>query len=120
MAERVERETVVTEPRVRPVSTVGSVLYILLGLLEAALAFRFFFLLLGANPNSGFVSFIYGLTDPLVSPFYSVFGTAVAHTGNVTSVFDPNTLLAMAVYGLVGWAIIRLIVAATGRPVDPS
>ncbi len=95
-----------------------NIVYLLFGLLEALLAFRLIFLLLGANPASGFVSFIYNLTEPFVWPFYGIFPQATNQGAATTSVFEPATIIAMIVYALVAWLIARLIGAAAGRPVD--
>lgn len=97
--------------------TAANAVYVIFGILEALLLFRFVFLLLGANRGSGFVNFIYGITDPFVAPFDGIFGQ-VSATGTVTaSVLDPATIIAIAVYGLIGWVIVRLL--APRPPADP-
>jgi len=90
--------------------------YYVAGLLAILLAFRFVLLLLGANSNSGFVSFIYGLTSIFVAPFSGIF-PGVASTGVVTtSIFDPSILIAMIVYGLIAWGCAKLLnVITAGR-----
>ena len=45
---------------------VSSMIWFVTGLLEACIALRVVFLLLEANPNTGFVNFIYSLTGPFV------------------------------------------------------
>jgi hypothetical protein len=97
---------------------VANIIYLLMGLLEGLLAFRLLFQLLGANPTSGFVNFIYSITEPFVGPFYGIFPKAATDGAVTTSVFDPATILAMLVYGLVAWLVVRLLGAATGHPVD--
>jgi hypothetical protein len=74
------RQTIVRNP-------VSNILYILFGLLEILLAFRFVLLLLGANRDSGFVSFVYALSAPFVAPFYGIFPN-VAYG---SAYFDPAT-----------------------------
>ncbi len=98
--------------RVRPLYRGTQVVWYLLGLLEALLAFRFVLKLLGANPNAGFTDFIYGVTYPFVAPFLNVFRVQRIE-GNV---FEWTTILAMLVYWLLAWAIIKLFVM--GRPVS--
>jgi hypothetical protein len=71
-------------------------IYFIIALVEILLLFRFVFKLSGADPASGFVSFIYNLTNFLVAP-YSVF------------VFEPGTLIAMLVYAFLAWAIAKII-----------
>ena len=42
---------------------------IALAVVEVVLGFRLGFLLASANPNNGFVDFIYDISDPLTDPF---------------------------------------------------
>ena len=95
--------------------TLTNLLYLVVGIVEAGLILRFFFLLFGANPNNGFVNFIYTTSQPLVTPFYNIFGS-VGGSGGTLVVFDPSTLVAAIVYGIVGWALLRLLAAAANRP----
>ncbi|HVV25704.1 MAG TPA: hypothetical protein VHC21_01575 [Candidatus Saccharimonadales bacterium] len=75
--------------------------------LLAMLAFRFVFSLLGANPENGFASFIYGFTAPFVSPFYNLF--SYDHPSMGIATFEGYTLIAMAVYGLGTAGLARLV-----------
>ncbi len=94
------------------------IVYYITGLVEILLAFRFVFKLLGANPNSGFVSFMYSLTHPFLAPFSGIFHASTGTGAETTSVFDPAILVAMVVYGLVGWGIAKLldVITATKIP----
>ncbi|HSX23958.1 MAG TPA: YggT family protein [Candidatus Saccharimonadales bacterium] len=83
--------------------------YYITGLLIILLVFRFVFKLLGANPSSGFVSFIYSLTHPFLAPFSGIFHASTSAGAETTSVFDPAILIAIAVYGLIGWGIAKLL-----------
>ena len=81
---------------------VVSVIVILLGI-------RFAFVLISANAATGFVNFIYQVTDPLVLPFKNIV---------VTPGFDIGAIIAIFVYMIVGWLIItlfRLIFSDTNR-----
>ncbi len=91
-------------PRTKPLYRGTQVVWYILGILEALLAFRFALKLLGANPGAGFTSFIYGITYPFVGPFLSVFKISRVQG----SVFEWTTLLAMFVYWLIALAIIKL------------
>lgn len=91
-------------PTTKPLYKGIQIVWYLLGLIEALFTFRFVFKLLGANPEAGFSSFIYNVTYPLAAPFLSVFNVTQVQ-GNV---FEWTTLLAMFVYGLVAWAIVKL------------
>lgn len=70
------------------------------------LALRFVFALLGANPANGLASAIYGITQPLVSPFFNLFSYNYSDGGRR---FESFTLVAMAIYALVGYGIARLM-----------
>ena len=76
------------------------------GLLLVVLSLRFLLTLLGANPSNSFANAIYSLSYPFVAPFFSLFNYNL-HYG--VSLFEPYTLVAMAVYALVAWGIIALI-----------
>jgi len=91
-------------PTTKPLYRGTQVVWYILGLIEALLAFRFILKLLGANPNAGFSGFIYGVTFPLAAPFLSVFGITQVQ-GNI---LEWTTLLAMLVYLFVAWGIVKL------------
>lgn len=90
-------------------TTAGNVVWYIVGLISVLLAFRFVLKLLGANPNSGFVDFIYAITNVLTAPFDNIFGVTRATTNEVNSVFEPSILVAAAVYALIGWGIVKLL-----------
>jgi hypothetical protein len=81
------------------------VMWSALGLLEAMLGLRFLFKLLGANPNSGFAFFIYGLTWLFTLPFAGMLPNWVSDP----RVFEFTTLIAMGVYWLFTWIVIRVL-----------
>lgn len=64
------------------------------------LAVRFVLLLLGANTSTGFGDFITSITGWMVVPFNGLFSNPVESVR-----FEPQTLTAMIVYGLVGAAL---------------
>ncbi len=91
-------------PSTKPLYRGTQVVWYILGLVEAMLAFRFALKLLGANSTAGFTSFIYGVTHIFASPFLNVFSI----TQLEGSVFEWTTLLAMMVYWLIAFAVIKL------------
>ncbi len=93
-------------PRTKPLYRGTQIVWYVVGILEALMAFRFVLKLLAANPGAGFTSFIYGITYPFVVPFLSVFKISRVEG----SVFEWTTLLAMFVYWLIAIAIIKLFV----------
>jgi uncharacterized protein YggT (Ycf19 family) len=84
---------------------IAQVVYVLFGVLEGLIVLRILLKLLGANPDAGFSAFVYNITAPFVGFFQGVFSTPTAHT----SVFEFSSVLALVVYALVGWGIVRLI-----------
>ena len=76
----------------------------ILGLLNIILAFRFILKLLAANPLAGFSNFIYTLSHPFASPFLTVFKASKVDG----SIFEWTTLLAMSVYTLIAWGIVKI------------
>lgn len=80
--------------------------------IETLLLFRFLLKLFAANPSAGFTNFIYTLSSIFMAPFRFVFqNNAVGG-----SVFEWSTLLAMLVYWVLFWGIIKLVLV--NRPVD--
>ncbi len=88
----------------KPIYRGTQVVWYILGVIEVLLAFRFVLKLLGANPAAGFSSFIYGITYLFAAPFLNVFGISQV----AGSVLEWTTLLAMFVYLVIGWGIIKL------------
>jgi len=91
-------------PTTKPLYRGTQVVWYLLGILEVLLAFRFVLKLLAANPGAGFSSFIYKITYVFASPFLSVFKVSRVEG----SIFEWTTLLAMLVYWLIAFGIIKL------------
>ena len=95
--------------------TVANIIYFVAGLLEIALLFRFVLKITGANPSSGFVSGIYGFTQLLTLPFRGIFSSAVTTGVEVRAIFEPATLIAMIVYALLAWGLVKLLAIMTGH-----
>jgi hypothetical protein len=87
-------------------TTAERVVYYILGILMAILAFRFVLSLLGANRDNAFAGLIYGISYPFVAPFFGLFGYQVKYG---VSRFEIETLVAMAVYALLAYGIVKLI-----------
>lgn len=84
---------------------VQNFIYLLFGILEGLLGIRFVLGFLGANPTAGFAQFIYGITGPFISPFAGLFGQPRFEG----SVFDFNALVAIAVYALIAWVLVKIV-----------
>jgi hypothetical protein len=81
------------------------VVWWIVGFVDILLAIRFLLKLLGGSTVSGFVTFMYNVTQPLVAPFHGIFNTTVQGR----SILEPESLVAIAIYSLIGWGIISLI-----------
>lgn len=101
-------ETAPTTRRVF-VARFSQFLWLLVSVIVILLAIRFAFVLINANAATGFVSFIYNVTEPLVGPFKNIVNTPG---------IDIAAIIAIFVYMIVGWLIItlfRLAFADTNR-----
>lgn len=90
-------------------------IYFLFGLLEILLAFRLVFKLAGASASSAFVNFIYGITGIFILPFEGIFSRGTTQGLEATSVLEPATLVALVVYALVPWGIVKFIHIVSGE-----
>ncbi|HSJ53827.1 MAG TPA: YggT family protein [Anaerolineae bacterium] len=89
----------------------SQVIWLLTGLLVGLIGIRFVLKLLAANPSAGFAQFIYSVTDLFMAPFAGL--TATPSASGV--VLELPALIAMIVYALLGWLIVRLIWILFGR-----
>jgi len=87
------------------------IIYLILGILETLLLIRLVLKLLAANPDAGFTSLIYGITYPFVALFQGVFATPQSNG----SVLELSTILAMIVYALLAWGIVKAIAISRDR-----
>ncbi len=88
------------------------IIWYILGVIEVLLAFRILFKLLAANPASPFVNMIYNFSEPFAQPFAGIFGITAAQG----SVIEWSTFVAMAVYAIVAYGIVKLLLI--GKPTD--
>ncbi len=88
------------------------IIWYVLMVLEAFLLLRFILKLLQANPLAGFTSFIYSVSGFFAIPFEAVFRNLYTQG----SFFERTTILAMIIYWLVAWAVIKIFLM--GRPVS--
>jgi len=93
----------------------GRIVYYILGLLEVLLGFRLVFKLLGANPGSGFVSFIYSISEVFLVPFNAIFRSASTQGIETEALLEPSTIIAMVVYAIIAWGIVKLMAIMMGR-----
>jgi hypothetical protein len=107
------REVVVKEPKYQ---NAQRLVYYIAGAIEILILFRLVFKMTGASPASGFIAFIYALSGFFVFPFQAIFGNTTAPGAETTAVFEPATLIAIAVYAVLAWGIAKLIAIMAGKP----
>ncbi len=83
----------------------AAVVGFIVGVADVLIAGRFLGKLLGASSQSAFVSFVYQVSSPLVAPFKGIF----ANAGSSTNTFETASLVAIAVYAVIGWGLVMLI-----------
>ena len=76
-----------------------------LALLEILLGLRVMLILIGANMENGFARFIHAVTTLPTAPFSSLTPTWAAGG----SALEVSTLIAMAIYWLAAWIVVRAI-----------
>jgi hypothetical protein len=90
-------------------------IWLFLGILEVLLALRFALKLIAANPDSPIAVFIYGFTGLFLLPFAGL--TATPAVGGM--VLEISTMIAMAIYALLAWAVERVVWLIFYRPHGP-
>ncbi len=87
-------------------------IWTILTVMEVFLGLRFFLKWIAANPNSGFASFLYWVTDLVLWPFAGLVGNPT----NGDSILEVTTLLAMLIYAILFWVALRVIQLTAYRP----
>lgn len=95
--------------------TVEYLVYFLFGVLEILLAFRLVLKLTGASISSAFVGLIYGLTGIFILPFEGIFRKGYTQGIETASVLEPSTIVALIVYAVLAWGIVKLIRIFSGE-----
>jgi uncharacterized membrane protein YhdT len=78
----------------------------IIGTMEAFLGVRFLLKILGASQQALFVRWIYSISDSILQPFVGMFPTPSIAPNFV---FELNTIFAMLVYIVVGYAMVKFI-----------
>jgi len=90
-------------------------IWLLFGILEAAIAIRIGLKLIGANESAPIVAMIYGFTQLFLLPFAGMIGSPAA--GNF--VLEISSIFAMLIYALIAWALERIVWLIFYRPRGP-
>lgn len=111
--EKIEVQNELAEPtheeleirRRRRLAKWSQVITLIFAILELAIAFRVLLELIAANPASPFAHFVYQMTGPFMAPFVGLTVTPSADG----AVLEIPALIAMVVYGVLYWLIIRVM-----------
>ena len=95
--------------------TVEYLIYFLFGVLEILLVFRLILKLMGASVSSAFVDLIYSVSGVFIIPFEGMFRRLFAKGIETTAILEPSTLVAIIVYAILAWGIVRLIIIFSGE-----
>lgn len=96
------------------------IVIVLFSLIEIILGFRFVFKLMGANPSNVFVKGLYDVTQFFVGIFEGIFAKITVSDAATKAVFEPATLIAIIVIGLIAWGIMKLMSQRTTREVKKT
>ncbi|NWJ48650.1 MAG: YggT family protein [Chloroflexi bacterium] len=105
-----KQEQVVDDPFTRRnniLERTTQIIYFVLGILEVLLALRVLLRFISADNGSGFANFIYNFSAPFVAPFNGIFNND--QVLNRVGVIEFSTLLAMVIYSLFAYGMVRLL-----------
>ncbi|KKS32729.1 MAG: hypothetical protein UU93_C0005G0037 [Candidatus Amesbacteria bacterium GW2011_GWA2_42_12] len=118
MSDIIEETTIEATPiKVKATNsqTIEYLVYFFFGALDILLVFRLLLKLTGANIASAFVGLIYALSKIFIMPFEGIFRRGFAPGVETTAVFEPATLVAIVVYLVLAWGIVKLIRISSGE-----
>jgi hypothetical protein len=105
----VERRETVVEDRAAErhlfLTRLSQVFWLLFGILQGLIALRIVLKFIAANPNSPFAAMIYSITDLFLWPFFGL--TITPEAGGM--VLEIPSIIAMLVYSLLAWVVMRVI-----------
>lgn len=109
-----ERESVVVreDTSVSSNTLIRRAIWYVIGFINILLLLRIVLLLLAANQDNAFVSFVYAVSSLFAMPFFGIFSYTPAYG---SSVFEFSSVFAIFIYLLVGWGITKLLTLGTSR-----
>ncbi len=90
-----------------------NLIYFIFGGIALLIALRVLLKAIGANPDNGFTNLIYRLSHLFVAPFASMFDPIALGTN---AVFEVASVLAIIIYLIVAWLLVRLMILLFNRP----
>lgn len=109
----IERQTVSQETQVSSRTVAVRIIWFIVGFIVILLALRMGLMLLAANQGNAFVDMIYAISGVFAMPFYGIFNYQPVYG---SSVFEISSLVAIAVYALIGWGITKAMTLTAARP----
>ncbi len=94
------------------VGRVAQLITLLFGILEALIGLRVALKLIAANPANPFANLVYTFSDPFLWPFQGLTATPSAQG----MVLEISSIIAIFVYALIGWILVRLVWLLFYRP----
>ncbi|HZD58448.1 MAG TPA: YggT family protein [Anaerolineales bacterium] len=83
---------------------ITQLIWLFFGAIEALIGLRVILKLIAANPNNAFAGLVYNFTALFLWPFQGL--TVTPSAGGI--VLEISSIIAMIVYAIVGWAIVKL------------
>lgn len=108
----VQRQTVARAEHTSGIVVAQRIVWFIVGFISVVIALRFALLLFGASREAGFTDLVYTVSAPFVAPFVGIFGEPTYGQ----SVFEFSSILAIVIYVLIGWGIVKLFTIS--RPKD--
>jgi uncharacterized membrane protein len=105
----VRRERVIRDAsaeRELTLDRVAQFIWLVFGVIIGLIALRVVLRLIVANPVNTFADFIYDVTGVFLGPFFGLTGTPTTTDGIALEV---SSLIAIVVYALIAWFIVKLI-----------
>jgi uncharacterized membrane protein len=88
------------------------IIWLLFGLILGLIGLRVVFKLIAVNPDNPFAAFLYNVSGFFVAPFESLTGAPTS--GGM--VLEISSIIAMIVYLLIAWALVRVVDVLFYRP----
>lgn len=98
------------------ISRITQLIWLFLGILEAVIGLRVLLKLIAANPENPLARLVYGFSDLFLWPFK---GLTIEPSAQ-GMVLEIPAIIAMFVYALIGWALVRLVWLLFYQPASRS